>query len=173
MENKIGNIKYRSYIHSGVFIPYAVIFFFAIPYLITVSVFEKWVSWIIIAIGLIAFFYSFKWINKEMFDIYFKENEIEIKYVFGDNSQIIDYKDIVKYSFINTSKNTRNSFKTSNQYFVFNRVVSNNKFIEFYKFLKSKNENIKIEIFPLSSDLEYLRQQEFDLKYREFLKETL
>lgn len=166
-------MRYKSYKYSGIFTPFAIIFFSAIPYIIVISACEEWVSWIVITLALFSFIYSFKWINKEMFDIYFEENQIEIKYVFGNKIQIINYEDILEYSFIDTSRCTNNSLKTKNHHFIFNRVVNNNQFIEFYKFLKSKNENIDIKIFPLSSDLEYLRQKEFGLKYRKLLTETL
>ena len=173
MKDEEKNIKYRSYIYSGIFTPFAILFFLIIPYIITVSLFEKWVSWVFIAFSLLLFVFSFKWINKQMFDIYFKENVIEIKYVLGKKTQVINYQDVKKYTFIETSRNSNNSLDTINQHFIFNKVVSHNQFIEFYKFLKSKNENIDIEISPLSSDLEYLRQKEFGLKYRKLLTETL
>mgnify|MGYP006156349079 FL=1 len=166
-------IKYKSYIYSGIGIPFVALLVSILFYFIAIAFFVDWVSWIVISFGIALFVYSFKWINNEMFDIYFKENEIEIKYVYGKKIQIINYQDLIKYTFIETSKSSNNSFKTKDFHFVFNRVVGNNHFIEFYKFLKSKNENLEIEIFPLSSNLEYLRQQEFGLSYRKILKETL
>ncbi len=166
-------IKYKSYIYSGIGIPFVALLVSILFYFIAIAFFVDWVSWIVISFGIVLFVYSFKWIKNEMFDIYFKENEIEIKYVYGKKIQIINYQDLIKYTFIETSKSSNNSFKTKDFHFVFNRVVSNNQFIEFYKFLKSKNENLEIEIFPLSSNLEYLRQQEFGLSYRKILKETL
>ncbi len=165
--------KYKSQIYSGIWTPFGVILIFIFTYLICLGLFEKWVSWVIIGIGVIAFIYSFKWINKEMYNIYFNENEIEIKYVYGNKIKIIDYQDLIKYSFLETYKNTNNSFDTKEEHFFFNRVVGHDRFIEFYKFLKEKNENIEIEILPLSSDLEFLRQQEFGLNYRKILKETV
>jgi len=45
--------------------------------------------------------------------------------------------------------------------------------IEFIKWLKDKNPNIKINIFPSDSTLEYEFQKETGFKYREFHKDTL
>ena len=45
--------------------------------------------------------------------------------------------------------------------------------IEFIKWLKEKNPNIKIDIFPSDSSLEYEFQKETGFKYREFHKDTL
>ena len=106
MKDEEKNIKYRSYIYSGIFTPFAILFFLIIPYIITVSLFEKWVSWVFIAFSLLLFVFSFKWINKQMFDIYFKENVIEIKYVLGKKTQVINYQDVKKYTFIETSRNS-------------------------------------------------------------------
>jgi len=166
-------VKYKSHIYSGIGIPFMTILGSMLCYFIAIAFFVDCVSWIVIVFGIGLFIYSFKWINKEMFDIYFKENEIEIKYVYGNKIQIINYQDLIKYTFVETSKNSKNSFKTKDFHFIFNRVVDNNHFIEFYKFLKSKNENLEIEIFSLSSNLEYLRQQEFGPNYRKILKQTL
>lgn len=166
-------MKYKSQIYSGVLTPFAVILVFIIPYLISLGLFVEWVSWVVIGLGILLFIYSFKWINDEMFDIYFDENDIEIKYVFGKKVKIINYQAITKFTFVETYKNSNNSFRTKDCHFIFNRVVSHDRFIEFYKFLKSKNENIEIEILPLSSDLEFLRQQEFGLNYRKIIKETI
>ena len=166
-------VKYKSHIYSGVGIPFMYLLLSAFLYFIAVAFFANWVSWMVIGFGIGLFIYSFKWINNEMFDIYFKEDEIEIKYVYGKKIQIVNYTDLIEYTFTDTAKHSNNSFRTKNTHFVFNRVVDHDKFIQFYKFLKSKNENLKIEIFPLSSDLEQIRQEEFGLKYRKFLKETL
>jgi hypothetical protein len=166
-------VKYKSHIYTGIGIPFITILVSILCYFIAKAFFVDWVSWIVIGFGIGLFIYSFKWLDKEMFDIYFKENEIEIKYVYRKKIQIINYEDLIKYTFIETSKNSNNSFKTKDNHFIFNRVVGHDCFIEFYKFLKGKNENIEIEILPLSSDLEFLRQQEFGFKYKQFLKETL
>jgi hypothetical protein len=165
--------KYKSQIYTGIWIPLAVILFFVLPYLISLGLFVQWVSWVVIGFGVIVFIYSFKWIDQEMFDIYFNEKELEIKYVFGKKVKIINYQDIIKFTFVETYKNSNNSFRTKDCHFIFNRVVGHERFIEFYKFLMSKNENIEIEILPLSSDLEFLRQQEFGLNYRKILKDTV
>ncbi len=166
-------VKYKSHIYSGIGIPFMYLLLSVFFYFIAVAFFAKWFSWMVIGFGIGLFVYSFKWINNEMFDIYFKEDEIEIKYVYGKKIQIVNYTDLIEYTFVDTAKNSNNSFRTKYTHFVFNRVVDHDKFIQFYKFLKSKNENLKIEIFPLSSDLEQIRQEEFGLKYRKFLKETL
>lgn len=164
---------YKSHIYSGVWIPFMYLIVFILLYFLSEAFFIKIISWLIIVFGIILFFYSFKWIDKEMFDIYFKEDEIEIKYVYGNKSKNIKYQDLNNFTFIDTAKNSSNSFTAKDEKFIFNRVVGNDQFISFYQFLKSKNENINIEIYPASSHLEYLRQQEFGIKYRKFLKETL
>lgn len=164
---------YKSHIYTGIAIPFGVILFSMLLYFVSSALFIELVSWIVIGIGILLFFFSFNWIDKEMFDIFFNEDEIEIKYVLGKKVRIIRYQDVLTYTFIETSKNTNNSFELNNEKFVFNRVVNREQFIEFYNFLKSKNKKIDIKIWPLSSDLEFLRQKEFGCNYRKFIKEAL
>ena len=63
-------VKYKSHIYSGVGIPFMYLLLSAFLYFIAVAFFANWVSWMVIGFGIGLFIYSFKWINNEMFDIY-------------------------------------------------------------------------------------------------------
>lgn len=111
-----------------------------------------------------------KKLYKQAFKISFFEDKIEVKYDNIIKTETINYPDIIvyKYSAPYSSKTPHYNYLILKDYkFRFSPVAKNKDFIMFCKWLKSKNESIKIEISPSDDYLNHLYQEEFGFNYRQ------
>lgn len=112
---------------------------------------------------------AYKKLYKKAFEISFFEDKIEVKYDNIIKTETFNYSDILvyKYSAPYTSKEPEsNTITFKNSKFRYAPVAKNENFIIFCRWLKTKNESIKIEIFPSDDYLNHLYQEEFGFNYR-------
>lgn len=110
-----------------------------------------------------------------VFSIFFKEAEIIIDHHLKNKKIRLNYSDLVEIQYISVQKSpgmNRIYFKTMNgiKSKKFQAVATNDEFVEFYKWLKSKNPKIKVSVTPPDH---YLNEKLFGPKYRKYIKETL
>lgn len=110
--------------------------------------------------------------RESIFDIIFYDDKIEIIYIYTNKIEKLKYSDLLEYHFIRTTKSNTDHIKYISGKKSFPPLEYKNT-IEFIKWLKEKNPNIKIDIFPSDSTLEYEFQKENGFKYRKFHKDTL
>jgi hypothetical protein len=109
--------------------------------------------------------------RKKVFDIIFEEEKIRIEYAHNNNKLEIKYSELLTVEYISTPKNpTRNKieFKLYGNIkkLKFQSVAESNEYVEFVKFLKSKNENIKWKVFPSDNIMNHKLQEVYGFKYR-------
>lgn len=109
--------------------------------------------------------------------VFFEEAQIRIKYSYLLKEVKIKYSDIYEYQYIKVSK----SPPTNNLKYAVNgkkikisfRSIEYEMYIEFVKWLKSKNKEIDFTVFPSDNYMGHKLQEEFGFKYRKILKNTL
>ncbi|PQJ74161.1 hypothetical protein [Polaribacter gangjinensis] len=109
--------------------------------------------------------------RKKVFEIIFEKEKIRIEYVYNSNKIEIDYAELLTVEYISTTKNpTRNKieFKLNGSIkkLKFLSVADSNEYVEFIKFLKSKNENIKWKVFPSDNIMNHKLQEVYGFNYR-------
>ena len=109
--------------------------------------------------------------RKKVFDIIFEKEKIRIEYVHNNSKIEIEYSELLTVEYISTPKNpTRNKieFKLNGNIkkLKFQSVAESNEYVEFVKFLKSKNENIKWKVFPSDNIMNHKLQEVYGFKYR-------
>ena len=109
--------------------------------------------------------------RKKVFDIIFEKEKIRIEYVYNNKKIEIEYSELLTVEYISTPKNpTRNKieFKLNGNIkkLKFLSVADSNEYVEFIKFLKSKNQNIKWKVFPSDNIMNHKLQEVYGFKYR-------
>jgi len=110
--------------------------------------------------------------RKTSFQCSFYDNHLLVKYNYLNKQFKIDYFDLleIRYYAIHKGQSTNriyfNSDKKKN-YFKINSVKNGDEFIQFVKWIKSKNEKIEINIMPSDNLLNHKIQEEYGFKYRE------
>lgn len=157
---------------------FVIIFFFSIGIVIADSL--EFILMKIISIGFSLFLAFLVILNqrKKTFDILFLENQINVHYLFLDKKITICYNDIVELTFISVSKSpNRNQikyqFKNKIHSLKFLSVAESDQYIEFIKWIKSKNEKIELKVLPSDHIMNHKIQEVYGFKYRKFLKNTL
>ena len=119
-------------------------------------------------ISLILLFLVFKQIQK-IARVEFHDNSILIKYVFHSREKSIAYSAIMEYQHMHgynvTSLNIikyLNSGTSDLMKLKITNVASNNEFMEFVRWIKSRNNNIEFKFFPSDSKLIGEYKKEFD-----------
>lgn len=138
----------------------------------TVSIFLKTIT---ICLTLLILVSIALYLRNIVFSIFFKETEIMIDYHLKNQKTRLDYSDLVEIKYISVQKApdmNRIYFKTINgsNSKKFQAVAMNDEFVEFYKWLKTKNPKIKVLVTPPDH---YLNEKLFGPKYRKYIKETL
>lgn len=163
--------KYHSHNASEAFLPFLVIIVFILPLKLIYDKCYTYVFIISIILSLLFLVYIIKRTTKNLFDIFFYDDKIEIKYMHIEKTETILYNDLLEYHFIR-AKNSYDFIKYTNGEKTFPCLNYENS-IDFIKWLKEKNPEIKIVIYPPSSNLEYEFQKEYGFKYRKFHKDTV
>ena len=155
--------KYKDFIGIVVFL-LLINFFF-----LTANDINLYIFTLSIVISIFFGFIAYKKLYKKAFYVMFYENRIEVKYDNIIKTETINYSDIIvyKYSATYSSKTPHSNYLILKDYkFCFSPVAKNKDFIVFCKWLKSKNDSIKIEISPSDNYLNHLYQEEFGFNYR-------
>ncbi|WP_428741198.1 hypothetical protein [Tenacibaculum sp.] len=141
--------------------------------LINISLFCYKISFFLIIISIILSIFfgilAFNKLYRQAFKISFFEDKIEVKYDNIIKTETFSYSDILayKYSAPYSSKTPHSNYLILKNYkFRFTPIARNEGFIVFCKWLKAKNESIKIEIVPSDNYLNHLYQEEFGFNYR-------
>jgi hypothetical protein len=113
--------------------------------------------------------------RKTTIDIIFLADNIKVNYVFGGREERIKYEDLIQLKYISASRSTttnRIKFKVKDEInsLKFRTVAYSNEFINFVKWIKSKNENIEISVFPSDNYMNHLLQEEYGFNYRKVPK---
>ncbi len=117
--------------------------------------------------------------KKKYLEIYFEDDEVIIEYPNIQKIIKVQYTDLKNLTYINPRKslNKYNSLKYIEngkiKKITFLSVAENEVYIDFLKWLNNKNSKIIFDAYPPDENMEYRIQENFGLKYRKFLKETL
>lgn len=164
--------KYSSNNSKEALLPLLVIVIMILPLKIIYDECNLFIFVLSILFSLTLLIYVIKKTIESIFEIIFYEDRIEIIYSYIKKIEKLKYSDLLEYHFIRTSKSNTDHIKYISGKKSFASLEYKNT-IEFIKWLKEKNPNIKIDIFPSDSSLEYEFQKETGFKYREFHKDTL
>ena len=164
--------KYSSNNSKEVLLPLLVIVIMILPLKIIYDECNLFIFVLSILFSLTFLIYIIKKTRESIFEIVFYDNQIEIIYSYIKKVEKLKYSDLLEYHFIRTSKSNTDHIIYISGKKSFSSLEYKNT-IEFIKWLKEKNPNIKINIFPSDSTLEYEFQKETGFKYREFHKDTL
>ena len=131
---------------------------------------------ILISIGIVILIILYQ--RKRTFDIKFLENEIIIEYPFLKKTSQVPYVDLLQIEFISayrTPNRNRIKFKIGNKIesLRFLTVAQSDQYIEFIKWLKSKNDKLELKVFPSDHIMNHKIQEVYGFKYRKILKKTL
>ena len=163
--------KYHSHNANEALFPFFIVLLLSFPLFIIYEKCYIYVFIISIIISLIIILYSIKSTIESMYDIFFYEDKIEVKFMYIQKTETILYNDLMEYHFLR-SKSSHDYIKYKNGKKSF-PILNYDNTIEFIKWLKEKNPEIKIEIYPSDCTLEYEYQKEYGFKYRKFHKDTL
>lgn len=163
--------KYHSHNANESLLPFFLVLLLVFPLFIIYKSCPIYVFIISIIISLILILYSIKSTKASMFDIFFYEDKIEINFMYIQKTETFSYNELLEYHFLR-SKSSHDFIKYKNGKKSFSTLNYDNT-IDFIKWLKEKNPEIKIVIFPPDSTLEYEYQKEYGFKYRKFHKDTI
>ena len=116
--------------------------------------------------------------RRRVFEIKFQKEFIEIEFINTKRKLEVSYSELLKIRYISVMRNPiRNEIQFRNNGKVkklkFLTVKHSDEFVEFVKWLKSKNEKIEWEVFPSDNIMNHKLQEVYGFKYRKILKKTL
>ena len=164
--------KYHSQNSLEIFLPFLLLLILIVVLKIIYVKYNLFVFVSSLLFSLAVLIYTIIKTRASIFDIYFFDDKIEIKYLYINKIETLKYSDISEYHFIRTNKSKTDHIKYASGKKSFTSVENNNT-IEYIKWLKEKNPNIKIVISTTDSTLEYEYQKEFGSKFRKFHKDSL
>src|SRR5690606_9283020 len=131
---------------------------------------------ILISIGIVILIILYQ--RKRTFDIKFSENGIIIEYPFLKKTVQISYANLLLIEFMSVNRTpnmNRIKFKIGNKIesLRFLTVAQSDQYIEFIKWLKSKNDKLELKVFPSDHIMNHKIQEVYGFKYRKMLKKTL
>ncbi|WP_179352475.1 hypothetical protein [Winogradskyella vidalii] len=137
-----------------------------------------WIQLISILITIGAVIVIIYYHRKRTFTIKFLENEIIIEHQFLKKKIKVSYVDLLVIEFLSIHKSPdRNKihFKTENQLqsLSFLAIAHSDQYIEFIKWLKTKNDKLELKVFPSDHIMNHKIQEIYGFKYRKMLKKTL
>ena len=118
-----------------------------------------------ILVGLLIYY-----VKSKSFSIVFKDTQVIVEYSFNGKTKYIDYSNITELKYIKASKSpTLNEIKfkdgDKNLSLKFLSIEYSN-YIEFVKWIKSKNETIELTVFPSDNYMNHKLQEIYGFKYR-------
>ncbi len=135
----------------------------------------KFIS-IFIAIGIVILIIIYQ--RKRTFEIKFTEEGIRIEYKFLRKTIKVPYPNLLSIEFISAYRSpnmNKIKFKDGNKIksLSFLTVAHADHYIEFVKWLKSKNDKLELKVFPSDHIMNHKIQDVYGFKYRKILKKTL
>ncbi|UOY06532.1 hypothetical protein L0P88_21735 [Muricauda sp. SCSIO 64092] len=108
-------------------------------------------------------------------DVEFKEQFMVVNHIFKSTKARIQYEDIVALEFISvhrrpTINKIKFHFMGKIESIRFRTVAYGPEFIDFVKWLKSKNDNIKVSVHPPDDYMNHRLQEEYGFNYRKVPK---
>lgn len=133
-----------------------------------------------LSIVMVIFFVSlwiFRHVRDVAIDVEFREQFIIVDHIFKESLLRIHYEDVVELQYIHASKSpTINKMKFKyegkRESIKFRTVAYGAEFIDFVKWIKSKNDKIKILVYPPDDYMNHRLQEEYGFKYRKVPKLT-
>ena len=131
---------------------------------------------LLISIGFVVLIILYQ--RERTFDIKFSENGIIIEYTFLKKTIQVSYVDLLQIEFISAYRSpnrNRIKFKNGNKIksLRFLTVAQSDHYLEFIKWLKSKNDKLELKVFPSDHIMNHKIQEVYGFKYRKILKKTL
>jgi len=125
---------------------------------------------LVISITLFLIGFVIYYARTNTFSILFEEKHVVVKYRFINKTNYIDYSDITELKYINASKSpTTNEIKFKHEKQSMSikfLTIDNIDYIEFVKWIKSKNEKIELTVFPSDNYMNHRLQEIYGFKYR-------
>ena len=119
----------------------------------------------IIVVGLIIYYVRIK-----TFSIRFEDKQVIVEYPFTGKIKNINYSDIVELQYISAYKTaTANEikFKEAERNLSLKFLsIEYESYIEFVKWIKSKNDKIQLTVFPSDNYMNHKLQEIYGFKYR-------
>lgn len=171
--------KYSSSSNFSVFDTAMVLILFLGIGIVTINSFEIiWAKIIIVFLTLVINFLIILYQLRQSFTIKFSENRIIIEYPFLRRIIEVTYENLFEIEFISayrTPNRNRIKFKIQNKVksLRFLTVAKSDQYIEFIKWLKSKNDKLELKVFPSDHIMNHKIQEIYGYKYRKILKKTL
>ncbi|WP_299534151.1 hypothetical protein [Ulvibacterium sp.] len=131
-----------------------------------------------ISVAMVVLFISL-WIahrsRNRIFDVEFKEQFIVVDHVFKPDNARILYENIIELQFISVNKSpTFNkmifNYGEKQETIRFKTIARGDEFIDFVKWLKSKNDKIKVSVYPPDHYMNHRLQKEYGFNYRKVPK---
>lgn len=135
------------------------------------SVESIWIKVITIIFLVVVLIFIILYLRKKVFTIKFLEAVISVDYIYLDKSIQILYNELIAVEFISVHKSPdRNRIKFMKDDKVeslrFLSIAQSDSYIEFVKWLKSKNEKIELTVFPSDHIMNHKIQEVYGFKYR-------
>lgn len=171
--------KYSSSSSFSVFDTAMVLILFLGIGIVTINSFEIiWAKMIIVFLTLVIIFLIILYQLRQSFTIKFSDNRIIIEYPFLKRIIEVPYENLIEIEFISayrTPNRNRIKFKIQNKVksLRFLTVAQSDQYIEFTKWLKSKNDKLELKVFPSDHIMNHKIQEIYGFKYRKILKKTL
>ncbi len=108
-------------------------------------------------------------------DVGFNEQFMVVNYIFKNNKARIQYENIVALEYIAvrrgpTLNKIKFHFKGKTELIRFRTVAHGADFIDFVKWLKSKNDTLVISVYPPDDYMNHRLQEEYGFNYRKVPK---
>lgn len=171
--------KYSSSSSFSVFDTAMVLILFLGIGIVIINSFEFiWAKMIIVFLTLVIIFSIILYQLRQSFTIKFSDNRIIIEYPFLKRIIEVPYENLIEIEFISayrTPNRNRIKFKIQNKVksLRFLTVAQSDQYIEFTKWLKSKNDKLELKVFPSDHIMNHKIQEIYGFKYRKILKKTL
>ena len=126
---------------------------------------------VIITISIILSLLIILYQRKRVFEIQFKDEFVEIEFIYTKRKLQVPYSELLTVEYISVYKYpTKNKieFKLNKKRkkLKFLTIANSNDYVEFIKWLKSKNENIEWRVFPSDNIMNHKLQEIYGFKYR-------
>jgi len=118
----------------------------------------------------IFFILGIRWIKNKAFHCSFFEDHLSIKYDFQPKEFTVKYTNIseIRYYSVHKGTDSNRIYFTSSplKKIRIETVAHGDDFVEFIKWIKSKNENIEVAVYPSDHILNHKLQEVYGFKYR-------
>jgi hypothetical protein len=125
---------------------------------------------IVISIMLLIVGLIIRYVRIKTFSIRFEDEQVIVKYPFTGKEKNIGYSDIVELQYISAYKAATTNeikFKESGENLSLKFLsIEYDSYIEFVKWIKSKNDKIELTVFPSDNYMNHRLQEIYGFNYR-------